>query len=128
MAKVVGGCFCGAIRYQLSGDSYPSGNCHCTMCRRTSAAPFVTWLVAPIPRSVWPEKPLVGVGAEIGPLLFGTRIGGVAPGLVHQPVEHQDQPLAVAVRPPAVAPVSGKATAVRSVLIGNGLGKQAKSA
>ena len=45
--SVEGGCFCGAIRYQLSGDSYPSGNCHCTMCRRTSAAPFVTWLVAP---------------------------------------------------------------------------------
>ena len=42
-----GGCFCGTIRYVLDADSYPSGNCHCTMCRRTSAAAFVTWLVAP---------------------------------------------------------------------------------
>jgi len=44
---IEGGCFCGAIRYRLDADDYPRGNCHCTMCRRTSAAPYVTWLVAP---------------------------------------------------------------------------------
>jgi hypothetical protein len=25
----------------------PVANCHCTMCRRTSGAPYVTWLVVP---------------------------------------------------------------------------------
>ena len=42
-----GGCFCGAVRYRFATGDYPSANCHCTMCRQTSAAPFVTWLVVP---------------------------------------------------------------------------------
>jgi len=45
-----GGCFCGKIRYAIdectNGD-YLVANCHCQMCRKTSAAPFVTWLVIP---------------------------------------------------------------------------------
>ena len=42
-----GGCFCGAIRYRVGDGEYPTANCHCTMCRRTSGAPFVTWFVVP---------------------------------------------------------------------------------
>lgn len=42
-----GGCFCGAIRYQIRGENIKVGNCHCTMCRRTSGAPFVSWLLVP---------------------------------------------------------------------------------
>lgn len=42
-----GGCFCGAIRYRIETDDYRVGDCHCTMCRRTSAAPFVTWIIVP---------------------------------------------------------------------------------
>jgi hypothetical protein len=42
-----GGCFCGAIRYRIAEGDYPSVNCHCSMCRRIHAAPFVTWLVVP---------------------------------------------------------------------------------
>ena len=42
-----GGCFCGSIRYRIKEDSYPSANCHCTMCRRTSAAAYVSWIVVP---------------------------------------------------------------------------------
>lgn len=44
---ITGGCFCGAIRYEINNDATACGNCHCTMCRRTSGAPFVTWLVVP---------------------------------------------------------------------------------
>lgn len=43
---IEGGCFCKKIRYQINTDDYLVGNCHCTICRRTSAAPFVTWIVA----------------------------------------------------------------------------------
>ena len=43
-----GGCFCGSIRYAFEQRDYPSGNCHCSMCRRTSAAPFVPWLAVPL--------------------------------------------------------------------------------
>lgn len=48
---ITGGCFCGTLRYEIeelssSGD-YKCANCHCSMCRRISAAPFVTWIVVP---------------------------------------------------------------------------------
>ncbi len=42
-----GGCFCGTIRYEIGDGDYTTANCHCTMCRRTSGAPYVTWLVVP---------------------------------------------------------------------------------
>jgi hypothetical protein len=42
-----GGCFCGKIRYQFSDGEYLVANCHCTICRKTSAAPFVTWVIMP---------------------------------------------------------------------------------
>ena len=44
---IEGGCFCGAIRYQIENGDHIVANCHCSMCRRTSAAPFVTWMVVP---------------------------------------------------------------------------------
>ena len=40
-----GGCFCGRVRYRFHGDVKAVANCHCSMCRRTSGAPFVSWLV-----------------------------------------------------------------------------------
>jgi len=47
---IVGGCFCGSIRYEIDDGDYKVVNCHCTMCRRCHAAPFVTWLVVPSDR------------------------------------------------------------------------------
>ena len=44
---IEGGCFCGAIRYGIDDGDYLVANCHCSMCRRTSAAAFVTWMVVP---------------------------------------------------------------------------------
>lgn len=44
---------------------------------------MVTWLVAPVPRSLWPGKPAIGVGIDLGPLVFQTpRTSGVPPGVV----------------------------------------------
>ena len=43
-----GGCFCGTIRYEFDAEGIPVADCHCTMCRRTSGAPYVTWLVVPV--------------------------------------------------------------------------------
>jgi hypothetical protein len=43
--SIEGGCFCGEVRYEITGKVARIVNCHCTMCRRTSGAPFVTWLV-----------------------------------------------------------------------------------
>ena len=38
-----GGCFCGRIRYEITGTPFHRTNCHCSICRRTTGAPFVTW-------------------------------------------------------------------------------------
>ena len=47
-----GGCFCGAIRYEFDTQTdtpdVPVADCHCTMCRRISGAPYVTWQVVPV--------------------------------------------------------------------------------
>lgn len=40
---LTGGCFCGDIRYETTGKPFHSSNCHCSMCRRSAGAPFVTW-------------------------------------------------------------------------------------
>ena len=42
-----GGCFCGAIRYQASGQVFNCTNCHCEICRRTTGAPCVAWFSVP---------------------------------------------------------------------------------
>ncbi len=38
-----GGCFCGRIRYEVTGKPFDETSCHCSMCRRTTGAPFVAW-------------------------------------------------------------------------------------
>ncbi len=44
---------------------------------------MLTWLAAPIPRAVWPSKPAVGAGIELGPEIFQTPSGtGVPPGMI----------------------------------------------
>ncbi|MFW2403484.1 MAG: GFA family protein [Gammaproteobacteria bacterium] len=40
-----GGCFCGALRYELDTTGGWIVNCHCEMCRRTSGAAYVTWII-----------------------------------------------------------------------------------
>jgi hypothetical protein len=45
-----GGCFCGRIRYEVTGAPFHETNCHCSICRRTTGAPFVAWF------SVRPSK------------------------------------------------------------------------
>jgi hypothetical protein len=38
-----GGCFCGRVRYEVAGVPFHETNCHCSICRRTTGAPFVAW-------------------------------------------------------------------------------------
>ena len=42
--KVTGGCFCGAVRFNLELPSKWCAHCHCTMCRRVHGAGYVTWV------------------------------------------------------------------------------------
>ena len=43
-AILVGGCLCGAVRYEIDGAADSISNCHCGMSRKASGAAFVTWI------------------------------------------------------------------------------------
>jgi hypothetical protein len=38
-----GSCLCGAVTYEISGPLAHVGNCHCSICRKSHGAAFVTW-------------------------------------------------------------------------------------
>lgn len=38
-----GGCFCGAVRYAVSGPVFNVTDCHCPTCRRVTGAAAVAW-------------------------------------------------------------------------------------
>lgn len=41
--SLTGGCHCGAIRYEASGEHSTHALCHCRDCRRHAGAPLVGW-------------------------------------------------------------------------------------
>lgn len=44
---------------------------------------FLRWLIAPVPRALWPAKPAIGIGKELGPPIFEVgRATGVPPGII----------------------------------------------
>jgi len=46
MTRHEGSCFCGAVRFTVSGEPAAMGYCHCESCRRWSAGPvnaFTLW-------------------------------------------------------------------------------------
>ena len=48
MRMIEGGCFCGSVRYRIEDGKHLAVTCHCSMCRRTSGAPYVSGLVVPV--------------------------------------------------------------------------------
>ena len=44
MNQVTGRCLCGDIEFSAQLPSKWVAHCHCTMCRRSSGAAFVTWV------------------------------------------------------------------------------------
>jgi hypothetical protein len=42
MVQVSGGCMCGAVRYEISGEPRRMVNCHCDDCRKNTGAAFAT--------------------------------------------------------------------------------------
>ncbi|MBT8071613.1 MAG: GFA family protein [Xanthomonadales bacterium] len=41
--RVHGGCFCGAVQFSANLPSKWCAHCHCSMCRKTHGAGYVTW-------------------------------------------------------------------------------------
>lgn len=40
--KMTGGCMCGAVRYETTGESFAVNHCHCRSCRKHNGAAVVT--------------------------------------------------------------------------------------
>ena len=43
-----GGCFCGRVRYTVTGEPLGAAVCHCVSCRQASGAQSVAWLTIPL--------------------------------------------------------------------------------
>jgi hypothetical protein len=44
---ITGGCFCGAVRYEISGKPEGPAVCYCEDCRKTVGAQSVAWVTVP---------------------------------------------------------------------------------
>lgn len=42
--KLTGGCLCGAVRYEASGEPLYAGHCYCEDCRKASGSGFVPFM------------------------------------------------------------------------------------
>ncbi|MBT7951989.1 MAG: GFA family protein [Gammaproteobacteria bacterium] len=40
--KMTGGCMCGAVRYEATGEPFAVTHCHCLSCRKHNGGPVVT--------------------------------------------------------------------------------------
>lgn len=40
-----GGCYCGKVRFELSGDPIGQSICHCRDCQKSSGAASVAWMM-----------------------------------------------------------------------------------
>lgn len=71
-----GGCHCGKIRYEVSGDSITHALCHCTDCRRAAGAPMVGWTMYPkAALKVVRGEPKTYASSESGRRLFCADCG-----------------------------------------------------
>ncbi len=41
--RLSGGCHCAAVRYEVNGTPQHVSVCHCSDCRKSAGAPFVSW-------------------------------------------------------------------------------------
>ncbi len=47
MTKISGGCLCGAVRYESTGEVKGTSVCHCTHCQRVSGSAFSVNVLVP---------------------------------------------------------------------------------
>jgi len=47
MAKITGGCLCGAVRYTAEADAVSATVCHCTDCQKFTGSAFAALVLVP---------------------------------------------------------------------------------
>ena len=104
MTTITGGCHCGAIRYEISGEAIVHALCHCTDCRRHAGAPMVGWsMYAADALKVMKGKPKLYKSSEHGRRQFCADCGSglfytndnIMPGIVDIQSGTYDDPDAV---------------------------------
>lgn len=71
-----GGCFCRFVRYETDAALFDEANCHCSVCRRTSGAPYVTWFSVPRSAFRWMSgEPTSFASSSHGTRSFCPRCG-----------------------------------------------------
>jgi len=87
--NIQGGCLCGRVRYEVTGQLYDTHHCHCSMCRRHHGSAFSTsakltpgefnWLSGEDLVKVYQSSPGIGWGfcSECGSSLVGTNNGEI---------------------------------------------------
>jgi hypothetical protein len=63
-----GGCLCGNARYSIDVEDGEIGNCHCTICRKHSGAPYETYINVKADKFQWVTEPkgYIKTGDESG--------------------------------------------------------------
>lgn len=51
--SITGSCLCGSVRFRVTLPTSFCGHCHCSICRRSHGAAFVTWFGVPRSRFEW---------------------------------------------------------------------------
>lgn len=54
---LTGGCYCGRVRYEVTGQTYNETICHCADCRRVVGAPAVAFLTVGREGMRWTGEP-----------------------------------------------------------------------
>ena len=73
---VEGGCFCGFVRYEAGGEASHETHCHCSICRRTTGAAFVSWASFPKAQFVFTRgEPTAFASSDVGTRYFCPRCG-----------------------------------------------------
>jgi hypothetical protein len=83
-----GGCLCGALRYELTGEPRGSGYCCCGDCRKASGSGFIPFMnfassavrisgpaLQSIAQSIRGSEAVRNHCAKCGGLVFGGRVG-----------------------------------------------------
>lgn len=84
---LAGGCHCQQVRYEVDEPFFHKTNCHCTLCRRTSGAPLMTWFTVRRQRIRWVKgSPARYTSTDIAIRLFCRDCG------THLAFEHQRYP------------------------------------
>ncbi len=98
--EVTGGCHCGAIRYEITGDVLNHSLCHCVDCRRSSGAPMVGWAMLPDSALTVTGEPSIYASSEHARRYFCIQCGtglfysndALIPGMVDVQTATLDEP------------------------------------